>query len=265
VLEPIEESEPLALGDVVWMRTGDVPPFDVHARTDLQPLRLIDEDQVFAPSRARPNDDQLVLAHGTAVAAVLVDDPCAVEEVVGRDGASPSGRLLLAPVRGPLDGAEMEYENKFSILPTPDWPISGKQFKNGAIIDLGRLFGFHVTGADDVEWLQVRRVGRLPEGHIEEMLWRLAARTVRRGPLVARDTEKKLEALLGGAGHHQAEPIAATLGEYLRVAYLREGEIEDVISTMLEREDDPATLPDKLRGLYDELQGLLDAARAALD
>lgn len=265
MLDAVEDSEPLGLGDVVWIRPGDTPPFDVHARADLLPLRLTEEDQVFAASRVRPNVDQLVLAHGEAVAAVLVDDPCAIEDILGRGGAPPSGRLLCAAVRGPLSGEEMGFEEKFTVLPAPGLSLRGKQFKNGAIIDLGRLFCFHVNADEDVDWLTVRRAGRLPADHTETMLWRLAARTVRRGPLVAKDTERKLAELLAGSGRLRADAIAQTLGGLLRVAYVREGEIEDVISTMHEQGADPSPLPEVLRGVYDELQELLDVARAALD
>lgn len=276
MLEPRDAADPLGYGDVCWIdEHGRIPFYDVHVRPDLTPLRPIkpDDGEVetpgLAPSQGRIvlNKDQYVLAHGEVVAAVLIDDPCQIEDVLGREGKAPSGRLMCATVRGAAGTDEMKLTQKFSILPVHDIAETlerVKPFMHGAVIDVERLFVVHITAEDDLAWLTGRRVGRLREDDSERLLWRVAAHAVRRGPLVAEDAGRKLKILLDQISHPASGAVSEAFSTLLGRLFLREGEIEDAISLIYDAKLDPGALPDSLDALYVEIEQLVAAARAAL-
>ncbi len=275
MLQACTPADALAFADVCWTQDdGRIPFYDVHVRSDITPLRPLtavagETDPpglAPAPGRIVPNKDQFVLAHGEVVAAVLVDDPCQIEDVLGR-GDTPSGRLLCAAVRGSAGPNEMQLTQKFSILPVAgvaDTLDNVKPFKHGAIIDVERLFTVRITDADDVAWLTDRRIGRLDDDDSARLLWRLAAHCVRRGPLVSEDAGRKLRVLLDQINHPNSEAAAAAFSTLFGQLFQREGAIEDAISLIHDDQRDPSALPAALDALYAEIERSAAQARSAL-
>lgn len=275
MVETCDPAEPLGYGDVCWIEDGGrIPFFDVHVRPDVTPLRALrpESGETDSPGLApamghiKPNVDHAVLAHGEIVAAVLVDDPCQIEDVLGR-GSSPNGRLLCATVRGSAGPDEMQLTQKFSLLPVDGLAEAlnhVKPFKHGAIVDVERLFSVHIAGDEDLAWLTSRRIGRLTEEAGTKLLWRMAAHTVRRGPLVAEDAARKLQTLLDQLSHPNSAAVADTFSALFGTLFGREGEIEDAISLLYDEKHDSSALPAALDGLYASIEQLAAEARAAL-
>lgn len=255
---------PVAFGDLFvadWL-------FDGHLREGSVPLRKIQpapkgHDSAFAPAQRSAED--WLLSYGQRSPAVIVDDDCHIEGVLGGRAGSIGGRLHFVAVR-PANQAEMDMTSHFSLLPWPDQledTLPRKGFKQVAI-DFNRRLSVNIKDGDEAERFEALRVASPTTAGRSDLLVRWSASSTRRGPMVATDASDKLARLLDDRRYSDGAAAARALGRLLGSNWLLEGAIEDAIGDAAEHRCDPEELLDRIGQAYDEIERHLSAARDAM-
>ncbi len=234
-----------------------------------------EEIDLFSDVFANAGEAGLILAHASAALfaggvprAILVSDDCLAATCLaqGREGRTPGGRLLFAPVRE----VGAESWSKLSAEETLDFgrfPLPRGEGFECHVAELRHVFA---VGAKSLADHLDARVAALADAVALEEHW--SAYAARRGPLAYERNTLKLASLLAGGGQGGAgeEEVADSVAEVLDLSWRIEGIGLEQVSEAEERVRldgvDAAELTPGLRAnLAGDLRELSAAAERAAD
>jgi hypothetical protein len=251
--------------------------YDVFVRSDTRGLRREEAPAKFAQARWQINEpvpyfisalerreqETYVLAHGWHRRAICISDDCFILSALGRNGGSPDGRILFAPVMP----ATQEDLAGFEEYPTYGrYPlIADDVFVENSIIELRRCF--MVDARDVAAALPDFVVLSTSDSVRVGLANRWSAYAARRGPFVVEDNVEKLAELLIEYGIEAAD--AESLGNALAAAaaagWTYEGGGLEGAGIAADEHHPPGPALEELERLLAQLADLTDVARHALD
>lgn len=247
--------------------------FDVHVRADARALTREETSAPFAKKRwgldsaisyfvPLPSGapDNYVLGHGRQRRALVVSDDCFIASALGRQGQTPDGRIMFAPV------VDVNQEELDQLTELPTYGRLGlaadEVYGQHAIVELRRAF---MADARDVAAAGVGfAVRSLDDDARDGLSIRWAAYALRRGKFVVEDNlEKFAELLLAQAiDEEEVTRFSLAVGTVAALGWRYEGKgIEDA-GVAFDEGRPPEPVIDELE---EELVALAEQVATAVD
>jgi hypothetical protein len=231
--------------------------FDVHLRADARALTREETSAPFAKKNwgldsAIPyfvplpgeTTSNYVLGHGRQRRALVISDDCFITSALGREGGTPDGRVMFAPV---ID-ANQEDMDKLTELPTYGRLGLDADGVHGqhAIVELRRAF---MADARDIAAAGAAFVVRsLDDRARDELAIRWAAYALRRGKFVVEDNLEKFADLLLAQGivEEEVTQFSLAVGTVAALGWRYEGKAIEEAGIAFDESRPPKPVVDEL-------------------